>query len=68
VVIEDADPMTYYLAQHSRTGYVWVTYHATRSLAQARQAMDADERDWAHHRVLDVRTGKVHQIRRPGWQ
>lgn len=56
---------TYYLVQHSQTGYVWVTYYATRSLPDARRRIDEDERGWYHHRVLDVRTNHVHRIRRP---
>jgi hypothetical protein len=56
---------TYYLVQKSRTGYVYVTYHATRYLDDAVRHLDDVTEDFHHHRILDVRSGKVHKIRRP---
>lgn len=57
---------TYYLVQKSRTGYVYVTYYATRFLDEAIRHLDDVTEDYHHHRILDVRTKKVHKIRRPG--
>jgi len=57
---------TYYLVQKSRTGYIYVTYYATRSFEEAARKFDDDTGDFHHHRILDVRTGEVHKIRRPG--
>lgn len=56
---------TYYLVQRSRTGYVWVTSYATRSLHDARHQLQARAGDWQHHRVLNVKTGQVLKIERP---
>ena len=57
---------TYYLVQKSRTGYAYVTYYATRFLDDAIKHLDSKDEDYQHHRILDVRTKKVHKIRRPG--
>lgn len=57
---------TYYLVQRSRTGYAYVTYHATRFLDEAIRVFKNQPEDYHHHRILDVRTGEVHKIRRPG--
>jgi len=57
---------TYYLVQRSRTGYTYVTYYATRYLDDARRRFFNEPEDYQHHRILDVGTGKVHGIRRPG--
>lgn len=59
---------TYYLTQKSRTGYVYVTYHATRSLEEALRKLQGEAETHHHHRVLDVRTGEVHKILRPGME
>lgn len=59
---------TYYLVQKSRTGYVYVTYYATRSLEEAARKFHEVTGDFHHHRILDVRTGEVHKIRRPGME
>lgn len=59
---------TYFLVQKSRTGYVYVTYYATRSLREALRRFNDETSDFYHHRILDVRTGEVHKIRRPGME
>lgn len=59
---------TYYLVQKSRTGYAFVTYYATRFLDEAIRHLSDVTEDFHHHRILDVRTGKVHRIRRPGME
>lgn len=61
---EDFD--TYYLVQKSRTGYVYVTYYATRYLEEAIRHLDDKTEDFHHHRIMDVRSRKVFKIRRPG--
>jgi hypothetical protein len=61
------DHPTYYLLQQSRTGYTWVTIHATRDLSEAqRKADNADDRVY-HYRILDARTNRVVKVNRPGW-
>lgn len=57
---------TYYLVQKSRTGYMYVTYYATRRLEEAVRHLDDATEDFHHHRVLNVRSGEVLRIRRPG--
>jgi len=57
---------TYFLAQKSRTGYVYVTYYATRRLEEALRHLDDSTEDFHHHRVLDVKRGVVLRIKRPG--
>ena len=57
---------TYYLVQRSRTGYSFVTYYATRFLEDARRRFFDEPEDAQHHRILDVGSGRVYGIRRPG--
>lgn len=59
---------TYYLVQKSRTGYTYVTYYATRFVDEAIRHLNDKTEDFHHHRILDVRTGKVLKIRRPGME
>ena len=59
---------TYYLVQKSRTGYVYVTYYATRRREEALQRVHDDTPDYWHHRVLNVKTGEVLKIVRPGME
>jgi hypothetical protein len=56
---------TYYLVQKSRTGYVYVTYYATRRLYDAMRHLDDRTEDYHHHRILNIKTGEVLKIRRP---
>jgi len=56
----------YYLCQKSRTGYVYVTYYATRIREEAVRHLDDVTEDFHHHRVLNVKEGTVLRIKRPG--
>ena len=57
---------TYYLVQKSRTGYVYVTWRATRYRDEAMAHLDDVVDDFHHARVLNAKTGEVLAIRRPG--
>jgi hypothetical protein len=63
-VSDDFD--TYYLVQKSRTGYVYVTYYATRRREEAMRHLHDNTPDFWHHRVLNIKTGQVLKILRPG--
>jgi len=64
-VSNDAPAATYYLVQKSRTGYVYVTYYATRRLEEALRHLDDEAQEFYHRRVVDIRTGHVHRVKRP---